>query len=418
VEIRRKLQGWLNGDGIEDAMMRVFGSAGTRKSAVAQTFTEDCAKVKRHGASYFFSRQGRDEANTVVATLANQLCVNCSKYKEVLAGRLANDLVLFEKALPIQFQEAIVEPFMKVQDDGPLKSLAVVLDGLDGCKEERSQRDLIKMIAKVVRDNKNLPLLWFVCSRLESHLKHEYTGISHCGKEELVLDTEARDDAERYLRDELARIKRDDFVLVDLPEWPMEAELMTILQVVSGLFVYASPVVRYIGDSGGSGHTRRLQALLSFLNRTRKTITTNPLEAFDLPYLQILNGIPKNVFPNTWPILAHLTHHPKMTDSSVTLQPRVLCNFLHFDQQPFYDALRNIFSVMHVPSAKDVDRPGASSGFYHASFQEFVTDPTRSRNLLSLKKRLCATSFSSGMKLTQPIFIQMTVSLFKLHFKY
>ncbi|XP_006463540.1 hypothetical protein AGABI2DRAFT_187110 [Agaricus bisporus var. bisporus H97] len=374
LEIGRELKEWLNGDNVEDPMMWLFGSAGTGKSAVAQTFAEDCTKDKRHGASYFFSRtQGRNETNPVVATLAYQFSVNCPKYKSILTDRLVDDPQLFKKALPVQFQEVIVKPFMKMQDGGPLKPLVVVLDGLDECAEERAQRELVRLIAKVVREYKNLPLVWLICSRPEAHLKHEFTRIPQCGKQELAMDAETRDDVERYLRDELARIKRDDFVLADLSEWPMEEDVLTILRAASSLFVFASTVIKYIDDSGGADPTKRLEALISFLKRNRKTITTNPLEGLDLLYLQILGDIPENVFPDTWRILAHLIDGTNALRGS---SARVLCNALRFDQQTFYNALRNIFSVVDVPSSQDVDH--RSLRLYHASFQEFLTDPTRS----------------------------------------
>ena len=56
LKIRERLTQWLLNENDKWKMLWVRGSAGTGKSAVAQSFGDSCGEAKRHGASYFFSR--------------------------------------------------------------------------------------------------------------------------------------------------------------------------------------------------------------------------------------------------------------------------------------------------------------------------------------------------------------------------
>ncbi|KAF9444094.1 hypothetical protein P691DRAFT_678258, partial [Macrolepiota fuliginosa MF-IS2] len=376
LNIGAKLEAWLDAPEEEWNMMWLHGPAGTGKSAVAQTFAEHCSERGRLGAAFFFSRtNNRNEPKTVIPTIAYQLAVHCRSYSTILADQLAGDPQLLKKAPRVQFKQLIVNPFLELQSHKQWriqKPFLVLLDGLDECEGERAQFEFLNMINEAAQ-LENLPLLWLICSRPEDHLQYAFSRVAYCGRQELVFDDECRDDVDRYLRDELERI-RDEFRVVSPSPWPSEAQFHELSGSVSGLFVFASTSLKYVGDPTDGNPVGRLKELLSFLKHAEAIGTSNPLAALDLLYAQILNDVSKEVFPITWRILAHHIY----TSSRFQKMPsaQILCNFLHLDQITFYSALRKLHSVVAIPAPEDASNTPLR--FHHASFGDFLSDPNRS----------------------------------------
>jgi hypothetical protein len=185
-------------------MLWVRGSAGTGKSAVAQSFGDSCGKERRHGASYFFSRPtGRDKIETVVPTVVYQLAATIPEYRSLIGHQLASNPLLLRKSPPVQFRELIVEPFATLQRQRPRDPIVIILDGLDECEGENAQREILQMITDAIRTNPDLPLRWLIFSRPEAHLKNAFSRNVLCGRDELIIDDECRENVERYVKDRL-----------------------------------------------------------------------------------------------------------------------------------------------------------------------------------------------------------------------
>lgn len=383
VRIVTTLESWVNNDNRLWSMIWLHGPAGTGKSAVAQTFAEYCAERGRLGASYFFSRlNNRNKAEPVIPTLAYQLAVCLPEYKSILTIQLVNDPHLLQKAPPVQFRKLIIEPLsiLQIQQCEQIrKPFVIILDGLDECEGEDAQREFIKMISEVVRLKKDFPLLWLICSRSEAHLKHTFSKIAECGREELVIDADCKDDVDRYLRDGFAAIQAD-YSEFTPSTWPFEGQLAEVLFAVSGLFIFGSTVLKYVSDPTYGNPVSRLNSLISFLKDADGVGTHNPLETLDLLYSRILSDIPGDVFPTTWRILAHSIHIPKLPERDWTRErltsAQALCSFLRIDQSAFYGALRKLYSVVEVPIPAEAGK--VPLRFYHASFGDFLADVNRS----------------------------------------
>ncbi|KAF9444576.1 hypothetical protein P691DRAFT_796409 [Macrolepiota fuliginosa MF-IS2] len=192
----------------------LHGSPGVGKSAVAQTFAEDCQAGRCLGGAFFFSRlKGFDKPLRVIPTLAYQLAVNLPGYKAILGQLLADDPAVLQKSMHIQFKKLITEPLSIMTSNHSLaveQPYVMILDGLDECEGESAQCEIIEMISEVTRLRSDLPLLWLICSRPESHLKMTFSRADFMinrGQEELVIDHETREDVDRYLRDGFQKIR-------------------------------------------------------------------------------------------------------------------------------------------------------------------------------------------------------------------
>ncbi|KAF7770813.1 hypothetical protein Agabi119p4_6787 [Agaricus bisporus var. burnettii] len=376
LKIRERLMRWLVYEYDEWKMLWVRGSAGTGKSAVAQSFADSCEEKEILGASYFFSRTtGRDKLETVVPTLVYELARSVPEYHYLIEQRLAKDHVLLQNSPPVQFRKLIVEPFANLQRERPRKPIVVILDGLDECAGENAQREILELITNAIRTNPDLPLRWLIFSRPEAHLKNAFARSSECGREELIIDTECLENVERYVKDRLIEIKDryDDMIHGD---WPPQETLKELLDAVSGLFIFASTCLNYISDPTEADPVSQLDSLLSFLRRSQTVVSRNPLAALDLLYSRILQDIPPDVFETTRKILAYMCYRHIFDDDNKLDSAQALSNFFRLDQRAFYKAARGLYSAMSVPEPRDATK--TQLRFYHTSFQDFLLNPHRS----------------------------------------
>ncbi|EKM81452.1 hypothetical protein AGABI1DRAFT_69674 [Agaricus bisporus var. burnettii JB137-S8] len=319
---------WLVHEYDEWKILWVRGSAGTGKSAVAQSFADSCEEKEILGASYFFSRiAGRDKLETVVPTLVYELARSVPEYHSFVEHRLAKDHILLRNSPPVQFRKLIVEPFANLQRERPRKPIVIILDGLDECQGANAQREILEMITNAIRTNPDLPLRWLIFSRPEAHLKNAFSPMSECGREELIIDTECRENVERYVKDRLVKIKAtyNDMIPAD---WPPQNKLRKLLDAVSGLFIFASTCLNYIGDSEGADPVSQLDSLLLFLRRSQGVVSRNPLAALDLLYSRILQDIPPDVFETTRKILAYMCYRDTFDEYHNLYSAQALSNFL------------------------------------------------------------------------------------------
>jgi hypothetical protein len=355
-------------------MLWVRGSAGTGKSAVAQSLGDSCGKDKRHGASYFFSRTaGRDKPETFVPTIVYQLATTIPEYRSLISHQLANNPLLLRKSPPVQFRELIVEPFATLQRQHPRESIVIILDGLDECKGENAQREMLEMITDSICTNPELPLRWLIFSRPEAHLKNAFSRNLLCGREELTIDAECRENVRRYVKDRLVEIKAA-YNDVTPANWPPRNQLEELLDAVSGLFVFASTCLSFIDDPDEADPRSQLDSLLAYIRRSHGVVSRNPLASLDLLYSRILENIPPAVFKTTGQILSYMCHQSKFPEKLDSAQ--ALSNFLRLDQQTFYKAARGLHSVMSILEPEDA--AGSQLQFHHASFQDFLLNPNRS----------------------------------------
>jgi hypothetical protein len=357
-------------------MLWVRGSAGTGKSAVAQSFGDSCEEEENLGGSYFFSRvANRNKLETVVPTLVYQLAMNVPAYRSLIGHRLAETPLLLRNSPPVQFRKLIVEPFAALRRQGLQKPIVVILDGLDECEGEGAQREIIDMITNAVRSHPDLPLRWLIFSRPEAHLKNEFSRNLLCGREELIIDAECWENVELYVKDRFAEIK-NTYKDITPTEWPSQTQFQDLLDAVSGLFVLASTCLNFVADPEGADPLSRLNSLLSFMKRSQGIVSGNPLASLDLLYSRILERIPPHVFETTRRILGCMCHRNKFESYEIFNSAQALSNFLRLDQHTFYKAVRGLHSVMRIPEPEEAGEWQLQ--FYHASFQDFLLDPNRS----------------------------------------
>ncbi|KAJ7882768.1 hypothetical protein B0H14DRAFT_1458487, partial [Mycena olivaceomarginata] len=147
-----QLKSWSVNTSPENALLWLHGSAGMGKSANAQMFAGECHKEGRLGALFFF-RRGHPKRGTwhgLITTITYQLAKSVPEFLLPLQQAMETDKLIAGRAIPVQFQRLLVEPFRHI----PVLQIipVIVLDGLDECADRTVQQQILRLFIGAIRD--------------------------------------------------------------------------------------------------------------------------------------------------------------------------------------------------------------------------------------------------------------------------
>ncbi|KAF7759889.1 hypothetical protein Agabi119p4_11584 [Agaricus bisporus var. burnettii] len=354
----------------------VLGPAGVGKTSVMQSIAQEALLP---GATIFFSRHNaRGNGAKAITTIAYQIAAKLEPYRLFIENEVARDPFILQKPLPIQFDQFIVKPFMHQCILDPLSRLLIIIDGLDECNNSSTQLQLLRLISDFCISYPSSPVVWIIASRPEQHIV-SLISQSHVKRiserDDIPTESdEAQKDVERFLRHELEK----QMALITPREnslrWPLDSDIFKIAAVASGLFVYASTVVRYIKDPTPGDPISQFDDILKFIESGTDSSVSGlylPLVQLDALYTFIMSKIPAGDMVNLRKLL--LLDLGNMPTKSFQLQ----CNILGMTQVVAYRATRYIYPFADVPEpAKAADD---SLRLLHKSFADYLVDPSRSR---------------------------------------
>ncbi|KXN82991.1 hypothetical protein AN958_01925 [Leucoagaricus sp. SymC.cos] len=349
-----------------------------------QTLAEQTAKTILGSSLFFSTSKGHDNPSKVLLTIAYQLATKLPSYRTFLCDKLTVDPLLSEKSITKQFSELIFDPFVRrCIYQGP-DSLLVLIDGLDECRGEREQLELTGLISYFAAVHPRVPLIWTIATRPEPYIiafLSRSSILPHYVKEELLLDsTEACQDVEHYLLDELERIKESYLATRFLSNWPTETQILKITAAGSGLFAFAATVIRFVDDILVGNPKAQLDRIIEAIENT--VSPTHPLHGgphpmahLDALYTYILSQIPKGTLPITRALLRHYLPYGAGPSESFALT----CNWLSLTPDVVFGAMHRLHSVFDLPTSPSrVDMMQHRMGFLHQSFCDYLSDPIRS----------------------------------------
>ncbi|KAF5349196.1 hypothetical protein D9756_009523 [Leucocoprinus leucothites] len=344
------------------------GPAGVGKSAIAQTWVEGLED--KHSASFFFSRANHwNDPNKFIPTIAYQLATKYPSYREAVCATIVRDPFVLKKSINTQFRELLVEPLRELspEDHDASDKAVVVIDGLDECDGLEAQDTIVQVIITSVAEGTS-PFLWAFFTRPEPNIVASFSSSEAkdlCWYLTLPVSRDVDKDIEAFLRDGFRTIRAKNSIPADVP-WPLDADILRLVEQSAGLFVYGASAMRFITLGPGlPGPPERLKSLLDLGNNASQS-----LSKLDQLYLLIMQQIPKDILQNTLLILT--------SNAVLSLRREVsdMCNLLNFSEATFYTLLHNLHSVLEVESP---DKYGSRYlRFYHASFTDFLSAPERS----------------------------------------
>lgn len=357
--ILQRILNWVESDSCE-RILWLSGSAGTGKSAIAQTISERCKRNDRLAATFFFFRTGseRNTSERLVATLAYQIALSVSGAREFIAKAVEDDLSVFSKDIHSQLFQLIVRPLtLAAQGWDSTQQLLVIIDGLDECVDKRQQTDILSAICNAFM-NHELPLRFLICSRPEHdiQMRFERSDLQSATARLVVdMDDTVTQDITTFLEVEFSRIHREH--CIQETPWPPEGVIQSLAKRASGQFIYASTVIKFI-DDGHFQPQQRLDMVFGTLPRG----TYSPFAEIDLLYTQILDAVPASKIEKTLfclgAIMAQYGGYSAFLNKLLQLNPGGVEHLL-----------RELHSVLEVQEYVSIR---------HKSFSDFLTCKARS----------------------------------------
>jgi len=367
-----KIMKWIQwGEDLEAFIMWVYGPAGAGKSAIAQTIAEMCEAEMILLASFFFSRNdpSRSTVKPLIATIAYQITSNLPDAREAILVAIERDPLIFSKSLAIQVKSLIVAPLQPLAEAGyfnnPTSRRLIIIDGLDECFDARVQQHVVEVLANAHRQHQ-LPLIFLIASRPEQHISFAFsTGILPSVTARIALDDSylPKDDIKLFLTDKFQEIKSTHPRRAYIPpQWPLPDILNQLVEKSSGQFIYASTVIRYV-TSIRHKPTDRLDIVLG-IRPPQKDL---PFSELDALYAQILGGVED--IEHVLEILGSIFFGNYVLHTSTT---EGLLSLLEPGDVEVY--LADLSSLITIDDAAYIN-----IRILHASFTDFLMDPTRSK---------------------------------------
>ncbi|KAF5310628.1 hypothetical protein D9619_008262 [Psilocybe cf. subviscida] len=165
------------GDAGHARILWLNGPAGAGKSAIAQTFCEECFATHYLLASFFFNRSDstRNAAGSFVATLTYQIYGTVPAYhRTLILSVIANDPLVFERSIDAQFKALIIDPLQDLFRAGYFINTTapqlIVIDGLDECSGVPIQVSILESLENI-STQPDSPFVFLVTSRPEHEIE-------------------------------------------------------------------------------------------------------------------------------------------------------------------------------------------------------------------------------------------------------
>ncbi|KAJ2936811.1 hypothetical protein H1R20_g252, partial [Candolleomyces eurysporus] len=294
-------------------IMWVHAPAGYGKTAIAGTVSKMLKETTGLdfiplGATFFFWRTSPERSNPArfIITIACQLAVSIPELKPHIANAVSQNPLILNKALEVQLDELIVEPFKAIGDLKDIPNRLVIIDGLDECINSGQESRVAKKYAEdqeVVQvrvldlihtlQSHHLPLSFLILSRPEAWITQHIESRSFTDVVE-VVDLYAvgdhMNDVEKYVRAELTRIAAK----IGDVEWPTESIVHGFIWKTNGHMVYASTVIRHIDDPYDDPRKRLKDILDAPTDSNRYLAHSTPFSTLYELYRQIMRSCPES----------------------------------------------------------------------------------------------------------------------------
>lgn len=381
VALLEKIFDWIGKS--DHGILWIHGPAGTGKSAIAQTAAEACAKNLTLAASFFFhGAPGRNAAERLVPSIAFQIATRVPEKRVQIGNLVEEDLSILHKPMDIQFKKLILPLFVSAPPNKiranmisahPRLPYVVIIDGLDECKGDNNQRDVVRHIGNLTHLN-DIPLRFVVVSRPEPQIEESFRCLVipsyNISLGDRSYSSQARSDIRTYLRhgfDQIYQKRHHDISTEHF--WPSEDTMSMLVKKAEGAFVYASTVLKYIDDADFYPEDRLREILdtppglapfaqLDHLYRRILGASPNPKHL--LQVLTIISLFNQSVSP------AHEQNKIRLC----SLNTGDMEVFLRLRQGAVAMVLRRMHSIVKAPGS-------TYASFWHKSFPDFLHNKER-----------------------------------------
>jgi hypothetical protein len=338
--------------------------AGSGKSSIAYTIAERCKEQQRLAASFFFSRgkAGRSNADGLFQTIAFQLTVSIPPIKGRIVEAIRKDPSIFDKAPNVQLQQLVIEP-LQAYDILDSLSMVFVMDALDECDDEERVREIIMLLSQ-----EPLPFLILITSRPEQYISAQFRDprVDAVTRSINLLHFDADDDIRCFLRSQFEVVHNVHPFMCYVPKpWPSDNDLSRMVELSSGLFVWASTALKFIKYTHDKP-TKRLELILDADHDSNAQASFAGLDLLYSQVLQAVNQENRSLLERVITTIV-LLFDPLPVDGLETL--------IRLSTGDVPLVLQQLHSIIFVPNDKESDTPVR---IFHSSLRDFYLDEKRS----------------------------------------
>ncbi|KAH7093961.1 hypothetical protein BKA62DRAFT_784932, partial [Auriculariales sp. MPI-PUGE-AT-0066] len=369
------------------------GLAGTGKTTIASSLCRQLMAAGITVVSFFISRHSseRNTIYSVITTLAHQLALSSSVSRGIISTVLGKQPPITVRPIAEQTQELLVGPLNAIRAASATahQQLVIVIDAMDECDDFAASegRDLLRtLVPALCHRGHNVKL--FLTSRYEPELRAMLDRVFDGAQDEreTFLLHEVR---ESYVSADIRTFLTKGFV--DIRErfprvrstWPPLYQVNELVEMSGKLFVFASTVLLWIGETKASPISRLTEVLATIRDsRPVGLHERSPYGYLDALYLTILRNATSDVDPNsvTNSRLRQVLFMVICGNYPVSLG--VVSDVLTLKHHESCALLDSLSAVVHIPSTVErYDYIGIPENMkikaFHKSFPDFLIDPKR-----------------------------------------
>lgn len=367
-------------------LLWLSGPAGSGKTAIAGSISDECQVRGWLAASFFFSAYSgspdRRLKRHLIPTLAYHLLQrkSISGYKDALLSSIVENPGVFTSRLDKQLDVLILEPLRTLQHPSSTTRWpkVFIIDGLDECDADPERRfdseqdrrnsraenhcEILRSLRRASLDPA-FPFRIIIASRPEPAISG-YFSAAHPTKQIFLDDKyDPRADIEVFARASLARIGRDRGLQGDW--FPSRVpELLT--QEASGQFVYITTALRFIQDPVRPPY-EQLKRVLEW----RRFDDSRPFAALDALYTGILEASPNPLLVAKW---LRFLDPSRMSVPYAPWYKKQLLESFPGETEYLLGSLTSLVGQTSTDNSPTFE-------FYHKSLLDFLNDPNRSNHL-------------------------------------
>jgi len=370
-ELLNEVERWIDLD--QTGICWIHGPAGAGKSAIAQTVSERCSTQGQLAASFFFSRSApsRSHARWFFTTIAHQIAHSMPQMRQTICKAVEDDLRILHKQHSAQLKQLLILPLLSPSSSSaPNAPFLVIVDGLDECDGDQSK--LLLDILELVETH-HLPLRFLIFSRPEPRICHFFHTVAMSARTTISIygDHQAREDVCLFLRAGFNTIhdsERHAAIMKHVPKpWPSDEVVELLADRSGGYFIYASTVLKYVGEE----YSSCIDRLREILEVSKPG--SSAFAELDKLYMQILS-----VYPDTDLLLrvlgGLLLPHPIFTIGNYPHREESIPAILGLNPGQVEHILRGLHSVLDIRVYTNyIERVEP----FHASFPQFLFDKAR-----------------------------------------
>ena len=368
MDILLQLECWLK-DEQDHHVFWLNGLAGTGKSTIAQTFAEISFADGNLGASFFCSRDFENRRNLQVLfpTLAFQLAYRYPTFRDQLLQVLRANPGIGQESLCSQMEKVIVRPLKTTH----IRTL-IIIDALDECKDEEPASAILSVLSRYV--DRIPQVKFFITDHPEPRIRSGFRlkslrPITEVLRLHDVGHSSVDGDIKLFFRIGLTNITETRSDCNQMEDWPSLHDIDVLCKKATGLFIYASTVVKFVASRY---HTPAIR--LALITSLPQSTVHEGKSGIDLLYAQILEQAFCDADPGEQELYSHFR----------TVVAAVLLAFNPLSMEALSTLLKtsNISTTLHslhslllVPDSKV--HPIQA---FHKSFPDFLVDQERCKD--------------------------------------